>query len=250
MATPWSFQLYSARNFQPWDKVLKTVAQLGYTQVEGFGGVYADPEAFRRDLDVNGLSMPSGHFSIDLLENDFDGAVKIAKTLGVRLIACPHIAADLRPTDAAGWKAFGGRLGKVGDKANAAGFDFAWHNHDFEFKPLPDGSHPQRHILDAAPSIGWEMDVAWAIRGGSDPLEWIDEYGKRISAVHVKDIAPAGENADEDGWADVGHGTVDWAGLIKTFREKSPARVFVMEHDNPSDFERFARRSIASANTY
>src|SRR4051794_6875781 len=157
MATPWSFQLYSARNFQPWDKVLKTVAQLGYTQVEGFGGVYADPEAFRRDLDVNGLSMPSGHFSIDLLENDFDGAVKIAKTLGVRLIACPHIAADLRPTDAAGWKAFGGRLGKVGDKANAAGFDFAWHNHDFEFKPLPDGSHPQRHILDAAPSIGWEM---------------------------------------------------------------------------------------------
>ena len=144
MATPWSFQLYSARNFQPWDKVLKTVAQLGYTQVEGFGGVYADPAAFRKELDGNGLSMPSGHFSIDLLENDFDGAVKIAKTLGVKLIACPHIAADLRPADAAGWKAFGARLGKVGDKANAAGFDFGWHNHDFEFKALPDGSLPQR----------------------------------------------------------------------------------------------------------
>ena len=250
MATPWSFQLYSARNFQPWDKVLKTVGQLGYTQVEGFGGVYADPAAFRKELDDNGLSMPSGHFSIDLLENDFDGAVKIAKTLGVKLIACPHIAADLRPADAAGWKAFGARLGKVGDKANAAGFDFAWHNHDFEFKALPDGSLPQRHILDAAPSIGWEMDVAWVIRGGADPLEWIDEYGKRITAVHVKDIAPAGENANEDGWADVGHGTVDWAGLIKAFREKSPAKIFVVEHDNPSDFERFARRSIESAKTY
>ena len=61
------------------------------------------------------------------------------------------------------------------------------------------------------PSIGWEMDVAWVIRGGADPLKWIDEYGQRITAVHVKDIAPAGENANEDGWADVGHGTVDWA---------------------------------------
>ena len=50
------------------------------------------------------------------------------------------------------------------------------------------------------------------IRGGADPLEWMRPYGNRITAVHVKDIAPAGESADEDGWADVGHGTVDWNG--------------------------------------
>ena len=56
MATPWSFQLYSARNFQPWDKVLKMLGQVGYTQVEGFGGVYADPAAFRKELDSNGLA--------------------------------------------------------------------------------------------------------------------------------------------------------------------------------------------------
>ena len=52
----WSFQLYSARNFQPWDKVLKMLGQVGYKQVEGFGGVYADPAAFRKELDANGLS--------------------------------------------------------------------------------------------------------------------------------------------------------------------------------------------------
>ena len=80
------------------------------------------------------------------------------------------------------------------------------------------------------------MDVAWVIRGGADPLKWIADYGQRINAVHVKDIAPAGENADEDGWADVGHGTVDWRGLIKTLKEKTPAKFYVMEHDNPSDY--------------
>ena len=61
--------------------------------------------------------------------------------------------------------------------------------------------------------------MAWVIRGGADPLKWISDYGKRIVAVHVKDIAPAGQNADEDGWADVGHGTVDWKGLIKALKE-------------------------------
>jgi sugar phosphate isomerase/epimerase len=250
MATPWSFQLYSARNFLPWDKILKMVAQAGYSRVEGFGGVYADAVAFRKELDANGLSMPSGHFAIDLLENDFDGAARIAKTLGVQQIICPHIAADARPADAAGWQSFGKRLGKVGDNARKAGFEFGWHNHDFEFKALADGSLPQKLMLDAAPGIGWEMDVAWVIRGGADPLKWIAEYGPRITAVHVKDIAPAGQNADEDGWSDVGHGTVDWPGLIKAFRQISAAKVYVMEHDNPSDVERFARRSIEAANKY
>ena len=171
-----------------------------------------------RSSTATGSRCRAGISRIDLLENDFDGAAKIAKALGVSMIICPHIVADARPTDAAGWQAFGKRLGKVGENATKAGFDFAWHNHDFEFKPLADGSLPQKLMLDAAPDIGWEMDVAWVIRGGADPLKWIADYGSRITAVHVKDIAPAGQNANEDGWADVGHGTVDWRGLVKALQ--------------------------------
>ena len=243
----WSFQLYSARNFQPWDKVLRMLGEQGYKQVEGFGGVYDDPAALRAELDKNGLTMPTGHFSLDMLENDFGSAQKIAETLGMKIIICPHIAADLRPADAAGWRGFGERLAKVGETAKAASYEFAWHNHDFEFQPLADGSVPQDHILSAAPDIGWEMDVAWVIRGGADPMPWIDRHGRRIVAVHVKDIAKPGEGLDEDGWSDVGHGTVDWAGLMKAFGTKTAARYYVMEQDNPNDIERFARRSLASA---
>ena len=246
----WSFQLYSARNFQPWNNVLKTLGDLGYGEVEGFGGVYSDPAALRAELDKNGLAMPTGHFSLDMLENDFDGVRKIADTLGIELLICPHIAADQRPADASGWKDFGGRLAEIGETARKAGYGFAWHNHDFEFQKLSDGSTPQDHILDTAPNIRWEMDVAWVIRGGVDPLPWIDRHGGRIVAVHVKDMAKPGEGLDEDGWSDVGHGTIDWPGLIKVLREKTPARHFVMEQDNPNDFERFARRSLESAKTY
>ena len=239
-----SFQLYSARNFQPWPDVLKMLAGAGYGNVEGFGGVYADPQAFRALLDENGLAMPSGHFSIDALETDFATVVATATTLGVRQIYCPHIVADKRPSDAAGWQAFAHRLAAVGEKIRAEGFGFGWHNHDFEFVPAADGSVPMQVLLDTAPELEWEADIAWIIRGGADPFDWIARHGDRITAVHVKDIAPKGECADEDGWADVGQGTVDWSRLVKDIAARTPARLMVMEHDNPSDAKRFASRSI------
>lgn len=246
----WSFQLYSARNFQPWARVLEALASLGYSQVEGFDELYHDPAGLRAELDRNGLAMPSGHFSLDVLENDFDAALAAATALGMNFVACPHVASDLRPTDAEGWRVFAQRLGKVGKRFNDAGIAFGWHNHDFEFQKLSDGTVPQEHILDAAPDIAWEIDVAWVIRGGADPKVWIDRYAERIAAVHVKDIAPEGKADDEDGWADVGYGTVGWKELIKTLRDRTDARYFVMEHDNPSDFERFAKRSIEAARTF
>ncbi|WP_322987777.1 sugar phosphate isomerase/epimerase [Hoeflea sp.] len=239
-----SFQLYSARNFLPWSDVLAMVAAAGYTQVEGFGGVYEDPAGFRRALDANGLTMPSGHFSIDALESDIESVLAIAAALGIERIFCPHLDAEHRPTDRAGWEAFARRLSAVGTKIRAAGLKFGWHNHNFEFAPLADGTMPMQILLEAAPEIEWEADIAWIIRGGADPIDWIARHGDRITAVHVKDIAPDGEAADEDGWADVGHGTVDWPGLFKQLAAHSPVKLFIMEHDNPSDAKRFATRSI------
>ena len=245
----WSFQLYSARNFTPWDDVLAMVAATGYRNVEGFGGLYEDPAALRAMLDRHGLSMPTGHFSLDLLENDFDKARSIAETLGVKTIICPHVAADHRPSDEAGWRGFAARLAAVNDTCAKAGYAFGWHNHDFEFENT-DGIVPMRVILDAAPEIGWEIDVAWVVRGGADPLAWIREYGTRIVAAHVKDIAPEGEAADEDGWADVGHGVIDWPAIMKELRERTATEFFIMEHDNPNDVKRFASRSLASAQQF
>ena len=72
-------------------------------------------------------------------------------------------------------------------------------------KQLADGSLPIEHLL--GDRLLWEADLAWAVRGGVDPRQWIERYRGRIPLVHVKDIAPAGEKADEDGWADVGTGT-------------------------------------------
>lgn len=240
-----SFQLYSARNFLPWAEIYKKLAALGYTQVEGFGGNYADPSETKDHLDANGLTMPTGHFfPIGSFEDGFDTSIAAAKTLGMERLFCPA-PEDLwrNGTDAANWIALAKRLDEACKRVNDAGFRFGWHNHHWEFMPLPGGEIPMDLLLEHAPNIEWEMDVAWVVRGGADPLSWIQNYADRITTAHVKDIAPAGDCADEDGWADVGHGTMDWAAIASALRGVG-VDVFVMEHDNPSDIDRFAKRSI------
>src|SRR5450631_4254615 len=135
-----SFQLYSARNHQPWDKIVPMVAKAGYTDVEGFGGVYDEPEKFRELLDANGLAMTSGHFfPLGMFETEKKKVIHIAKTLGMRNIYCPFVLPNDRKNTTAGWKAFGKRLSVANDFIRGEGYGFGWHNHDFEFAKLPDG---------------------------------------------------------------------------------------------------------------
>ncbi len=244
-----SYQLYSSRNFPPLSATLRMVADAGYGAVEGYGALYANDDLVRElgaSLADTGLLMPTGHFSLAMLESEPEKVLGIARSLRMERLYCPHIMPDQRPTDAAGWRAFGARLETVAAPYRDAGFGFGWHNHDFEFVALPDGTMPQAAMFDGGPNLEWEIDVAWVIRGGADPIAWIKANAARITAAHVKDIAPKGENTDEDGWADVGMGTVDWATIMVALRDAGCTH-FVMEHDNPSDHLRFATRSIAAA---
>ncbi|PDT03433.1 xylose isomerase [Rhizobium chutanense] len=253
--TKLSYQLYSARNFPPLSAIFEKLGKAGYGEVEGFGGIYAELDeaglkTLRADLDKNGLVMATGHFSPDFLDGNVEKSLQIAKILGMDSIYAPHLMPDQRPTDAAGWLAFGKRLQEMSKPYKDAGFEFGWHNHDFEFVKLSDGSLPIERIFEGAPGITWEADIAWVVRGGADPYAWVEKLGDRISAVHVKDIAPAGEAADEGGWADVGHGTIGWAKLLPVVKAKTKAKHFVVEHDNPNDIDRNITRSIASFKTY
>lgn len=240
-----SFQLYSARNFPPLDDLLGRLAKLGYKQVEGFGGLYADAAGLAASLKKHGLVMPTGHFGLGQLK-DTDAALNTAETLGMKFLYCPAISREERSQDESKWVELGETLAKLGEAFRKRGFGFGWHNHDFEFKALPNGKLPMDIILDTSAHNEWEMDIAWVVKGGHDPIEWMKKHGSRINAVHVKDIAPAGEAVNEDGWADVGHGTMDWQALATAIKAHTNARYWVMEHDNPSDVDRFAGRSIAS----
>lgn len=239
-----SFQLYSARNFPPVSDVLALLARLGYSQVEGVADVLDEPAARAAELESTGLTMPTAHFALQALK-DVAATVELAETLGIETLICPGI--DPREFPASSddaWVALAETLAALADAYRAAGCHIGWHNHDLEFRPTSSGRLPMEIILDTAPNVCWEMDVAGVVKAGQDPLKWIDRHGDRLRAFHLKDIAPAGECVDEDGWADVGHGTIDWSEVFQAIAAGTDARHLVIEHDNPRDLHRFASRSI------
>lgn len=243
--TTYSYQLYSSRAFPPLADTLSMLQSIGYAQVEAYGDLLTEPRALLQAVSDTGMQVRSAHVGLDLLRSDLARITDISKKLGIELLFCPHIETNRRPADASGWRALGAELGEIGEVLAEDGLVLGWHNHDFEFEPLADGSIPMQHLLAGHPSLCWEIDIAWIARGGADPIAWIEQYGNRIVAAHVKDIAPAGQCIDEDGWADVGHGILDWPALAHALR-RAGVDLFVVEHDNPNDHRRFATRSLAA----
>lgn len=242
-----SMQLYSGRNFPPVDDQLAAVQRAGFTAVETFGPFYDDLQGTLRRFGQHGLSARSGHFSIAMAEQEPERVLQAARALGMEFVVIPYLPPPDRPTDRAGWVSVGQRLAAIGARFGTEGLRVAWHNHDFEFTPLPDGSLPIEHVLGDA--MLWEADLAWVVRGGADPKRWLARYAGRTPLVHIKDIARAGECADEDGWADVGAGVLPWAELWP-LSLAAGAEVMIAEHDNPSDFARFAQVSADAMRGY
>ena len=238
-----SFALYSARNFPPLQPVLEGLAEIGYDAVEPFPPNYGDdPKAFRRMIDAAGLACPCFHMPLDGLKDEPQRYIDIAKTLGASLMIPPWLPPEERATEPGGWKRLGEALGKGAEKAKAAGLSVAWHNHDFEFAKLSDGSRPLDHIFAAAgPDVGWEIDCAWVVRGGGDLAAEFSRHAERIRVIQPKDTAPAGSIA-EDGWTAPGDGIIDWKALLPAML-KTKADLFTVEHDNPADWRRIARRA-------
>ncbi|MGQ7847121.1 sugar phosphate isomerase/epimerase family protein [Granulosicoccus sp. 3-233] len=245
---PVSYQMYSSRHFDL-DDTLAMLARLGISAIEGHAPLYEDLQATRRRLDTHGLSMPTGHFSIELVESDPARCLEIARALQVRHVFVPFLLPDQRPSDAEGWQALGRRLTEMSKPILDAGLYFGWHNHDFEFMPCADGSLPIQHLTESCPALGLELDLAWVHVAGQDPVEWIETFADRIQTVHVKDRAADGENTDEDGWADVGYGVMDWEAIAAALKS-AKVPLYIMEHDNPRDPERFARRSLATVKNF
>ena len=249
MPSRFSYQLYSSRNHPPVEATLAMLAKAGYREVEGFGGVYGEPAKLRQALDANGLTMPSAHFSLEQLEKQKKEVLGIAAALGVNKMVIPYLVAEARPKSAKGWRDFGKRLNALASEYRQEGYGVAWHNHDFEFIPLKDGTTPHELIFGAAPLLDWEIDVAWVAMAKQNPLKWIKRYAGVITLAHVKDIAAPGTKQNEDGWDDVGHGTMNWQAYMDALKT-TRCMHWILEHDKPADDQRFAKRSIASAKTY
>lgn len=244
MTYPIAYQLYSSRNFPPLEAQFPTLKAMGYDAIEPWLPAYEkDARAFRRALDASGLSCLGFHMPFDGLVNEPDRFIDIALTLGASWMIPPYIPPEQRVPTAGFYRGIGDKLATGADRARPHGLRVAWHNHDFEFVPLQDGSRPIDHILRPdTPDVWFEIDCGWIVRAKADPAAELRRFADRIGVIQTKDTAPLGTSVD-DGWTATGDGIIDWAALVPLFRA-TKAEHLVTEHDNPSNWQQFAERSI------
>jgi len=237
-----SFQLYSARAYKTLEQQFEMLAGIGYRSVEPYGGLFNDAELLKRLLEKHRMSAPTAHVGLDRLRADARATARLCKSLGIGTIFAPAPPMGERDGDEGHWRKIGRELAQIGKAVEAEGLRFGWHNHSWEFGKTADGKTFLDVMFEEAPALLWQADIAWVVRGGGDPVAQLAKYAKRVVACHVKDIAPAGQCVDEDGWADPGQGTLDWTALRAAIA-KTSISLYVVEHDKPNDAARFARRA-------
>lgn len=223
-------QLYTLRNVYFDDPVgtLTKVAEIGYTQVEfaGFGDL--PPGELAKVLADLGLEPVSAHLAYEDFLADPVKAVESAKAVGCKYATFGWIPPNRR-TSKADWLAIAATINKAGKAANAAGLKCAYHNHDFEFRPV-EGIVPYHVILTRTDPdlVALELDFYWAAKGNQDVLRLFRERQGRFELCHVKDMGKDGN------FADVGAGTLDFASYFKLI-DTAGLKYFLVERDDAPD---------------
>ena len=224
-------QLYTVRKAMQTDVegTLTRVAATGYKEVEFAGYFGKSPTDIKAMLDQLGLSAPAVHVG-SLAPEQWRASLDAANTIGHRYVVVPWIPAEERAT-LDGWKRVAERYNRAAADARAAGLQFAYHNHDFEFAPV-ERRIPYDVLLENTDPhlVQLEIDLYWITKGGQDPLAYFQRWPGRVPLVHVKDSAGPPDNK----MMDVGAGTIDWKRIFAR-REQAGIRHYFVEHDEPTD---------------
>jgi len=222
-------QLYTLRHALDADleATLAALAEAGGREVELAGLHGRSPAEMRAALDAAGLVAWSGHVPIDAFESEPDGVVEAARTLGTGTVVVPSVPP---PATAAEADATVERLVAASEVATGAGLGFAYHNHDFEFRTLDDGTDLWSRIVAA--ELPHEPDVGWLQVAGRDPVAVLGELAGRCPLVHAKDVRRKADGTWEDVIA--GDGDLDWPAIVAAAGAAGAERL-VVELDNPSE---------------
>jgi sugar phosphate isomerase/epimerase len=229
---PIAVQLYTLRNVQmPFDQLLGEVAAIGYKGVETTSNHGQSADEMNALLEKHGLQVVSAHVGLAKFADEFDETVAFNRAIGNTTLVVPFVPESLRGSTAESWQSLGRQLSELSKRVQDAGLRLMYHNHAFEMEPI-EGRLAIDWLLDAAPELGFEIDLAWVQRGGQNGVQLLQQYGGRCQRVHCKDVAAEGQGQDEMGFAAVGQGVLEWNALLPAAKAAG-AEWYIVEHDLP-----------------
>lgn len=206
-------QLYTLRNHtktaEDFAATLKWIASNNVHDVQISAiGPDITPLQQKEALERNQMRVCVTHQNFERLSKDLDVVIEGHKIIGCDSVGLGY-APDERRKNEADARDFVQTLCGIADQLNENGLSFHYHNHAFEFEPLPDSEVSLMDLmLETDPAkIKLIADVAWIRFAGHDPAEFLKKNAERIKVVHFKDYVRA-----EDGSANfvsLGQGVVD-----------------------------------------
>lgn len=207
-------QLYSLRDDMTKDPkgTVEKVGEMGYSFVETAG--YKDgkfygmePLEFKKLCEDNGLQFLGSHTGQNLPTMEtwdttmawWDTAIEAHKAAGVTWIVQPWMSEE-GYSSLAGLKEYMKYFNAVGEKCNAKGIKFGYHNHDKEFTTVFDGKPLYDYMLELSDpdKMMFQLDLYWITKGGKDPVKYFEKYPGRFMIWHIKDEKELGESGEMD----------------------------------------------------
>lgn len=249
---------------------LEKVAAAGYVNIELIGfnmksfTRYIDEipmEAVRdkfRELGLNAVAVHEGTMpGQELISHDWDSLMKYYAGIGCQRIVLPSVwIKDREDTLKAAEQ-----MNSIGKKMKDGGFQFYLHNHAHEFKAVGDQTLFDLILENTDPSyVKFEIDMAWVVRAGIDPIHVLEKLGDRCDIVHQKDISnnlsgqlnimEAMQQGSEEGlepfqiyqkhigpgdFVDLGTGRFDFAAVYEQIRAMGHVRYALVENEGESE---------------
>lgn len=207
-------QLWSVRDAMAGDVAgtIGKVGQIGYTYVEAAG--YNDgkfygmsPADFKGLLEKNGLKMKGSHAGINLPDSAgwdaamqwWDRCIADHQAAGAGWIVKPSMGDEAyRSLDTL--QLYCDYFNAIGQKCNAAGIRFGYHNHAHEFETDLEGQLFYDYLLQHTDpdKVMMELDLYWIKQGGKEAVDYFNQYPGRFELYHVKDETELGPGGTMD----------------------------------------------------
>ena len=239
---------------------LAKLHSIGYGFLEAFAMpmVISDMAEFKRMVGDAGLECPSGHFAFGFFPPE-----KLLDDAG--MLGVDYVVSSIMPTQtdlskdddlkhgnpeaimrvfnhrtAGDFKRMAARANEIGESARKRGLEFAYHNHNVEFRKLEGGTTGYEILLkETDPAlVKLEVDAGWMAAGGADPAALIAANASRVKLIHFKDFSTITPSINELGpevearMVELGTGVAPLKAAYEAAR-KAGVQFFIVDHDPP-----------------
>jgi len=176
-------------------------------------------------MDDLGMQIISSHCNFN---ENFEQKADEAAAIGMQYLIAPYLGPH-KELDF--YKKAAEQFNICGNICKQRGIRFAYHNHDYSFKPV-ENQLPQDVMMQMTDknNVDFEMDIYWVVTAGQDPISWFNKYPDRFRLCHIKDRmknVPAGVG---DASTTLGTGVINFTEILNEGRKKG-LQYFIVEQE-------------------